>query len=161
MRATAPDRSGGNGPLAGMVHKVAGHLLDHPTSKACQLARDWRMVAGRELAAHTEPIRMVNGTLTVRVDSSAWAAEMQFRAPEILSALREQLQIETVKSLRCKTETLKFAPAPPPAPPPPLRPPTQEEQARAAELTAGIEDTRLQRAVMRLLLVNMVCNSRL
>lgn len=160
MRAPAPDsrRAGSKGPLAGLVQAIAGPLLDHPTSKACLLARDWRRVAGDELAAHTEPIRLANGALTVRVDSSAFASEISFRAPEIVQTLREQLQIG-IKAVRCKTETLKFAPAKRPAPPPPLRAPTPEERARAAELTAGIEDSRLRRAVRGLLLVNMVRNA--
>lgn len=147
-----------SGPLAGLVQRIAGHILDHPSSKACQLARDWRRVAGEELAAHTEPMRLQNGTLTLRVDSSAFAAEIAFRSPEIVQALRDQLQIG-ISSVRCRTETLKYTPKPRPLPPPPLRVATPDEQARARDLVSGIEDSRLQRSLQRLLLVNMVVNA--
>lgn len=45
----------------------------------------WREIAGERLAQHTEPVRLHGGVLVIRATSSAWAAQIPFLAPEIMT----------------------------------------------------------------------------
>lgn len=155
-QVSAPDdEPTASGPLAGLVQAVAGRLLDHPRGKATQLARLWRQLVGPQLARHTEPVRLMNGELTVRVDSSAWLSELNFLAPDILLRFQEQLPAGTLKKFRFKQESLKFTPAPRSKPPPPREPPLPEELERAERLCAPITDPRLKETVRAFLLADM------
>lgn len=51
----------------------------------------WTPTVGPDVAAHTQPVAIERTTLVVRVDSSAWAAQLSFLAESILMALRVNL----------------------------------------------------------------------
>ncbi|MEO5345673.1 MAG: DUF721 domain-containing protein [Magnetococcus sp. YQC-9] len=145
------------GPLANLVQAVAGRLLEHPQGKASRLMQLWRRLVGVQMARHTEPVRLQNGILTIRVDSSAWLTELNFLAPTLLKAFQEQLPEGTLKEFRFKQESLKYVlPARRKPPPPPRKPALPEEEARVAALIAPLTDARLQEAVRAFLLADMV-----
>ncbi|MBF0272577.1 MAG: DUF721 domain-containing protein [Magnetococcales bacterium] len=151
-----PDESGPSGPLAHLIQAVAGRLLEHPSGKASRLSRDWRQAVGPLLAAHTEPVRLQNGTLTVRVDSSAWLTELTFLTPELLARLQERLPPGALTGLRFKQESLRQVPVVAAKTPPPPRPHLPEEEERAMALTVGITDPVLRRAVSGFFIADMV-----
>ncbi|NGZ06966.1 MAG: DUF721 domain-containing protein [Magnetococcales bacterium] len=145
-----------SGPLTNLIQAVAGRLLDHPTSKATQLARYWQQTVGHPLASHTEPIRLQNGVLTIRVDSSAWLAETSFLAPELLRTLQERLPPGTLKELRFKQGSLQQTPKPAPLPAPHLPPPLPEEEQQAHTLAEPLTDPSLKKAVTHFLIAALV-----
>ncbi|MBF0191544.1 MAG: DUF721 domain-containing protein [Magnetococcales bacterium] len=151
-----PDDSAPSGPLSDLIQAVAGRLLDHPSGKASRLSRDWRLAVGPLLAAHTEPVRLQNGQLTVRVDSSAWLTELTFLTPELLVRLQERLPPGTLTGLRFRQESLRQVPVAAARIPPPPRPHLPEEEERALALTAGITDPLLRRAVTGFFIADMV-----
>ncbi len=50
---------------------------------------DWRRAVGARLAERTQPERVTDGILTVRVPSSTWAQELSMLSETVLERLRE------------------------------------------------------------------------
>ena len=114
-----------------------------------QVTRAWPEAVGPAIARSAWPQRLArDGTLHVTTVSSTWAFELGRMEAEIRAKLAASLGDATPHALR-------FAPGPVPSPPaaeeerPPASSPTTEEAARAASLTAGIEDPALREAVRR------------
>ena len=53
-----------------------------------QWVTKWAELVGKGIAAHSSPVGLRNGVLTVGVTSSTWAQELQFRKSVILKRLR-------------------------------------------------------------------------
>jgi len=51
----------------------------------------WPLVVGEKVAAHAVAEEFDDGVLTVRADSTSWAAEVKLLAPNILAALAKEL----------------------------------------------------------------------
>lgn len=147
-----------SGPLSDLILTVAKKLLNHPNSKATLLKRDWQRAVGERLAKHTEPVKLQNGQLTVRVDSSAWLTELTFLSPEILQKLQTIFTPERLKEIRFKQESLRTIPKwmqeKPPLPQ--LPPPVPAEEAKAAALTIVLTDPALKEAMTRFFTTDMV-----
>jgi hypothetical protein len=113
------------------------------------VTRAWPTAVGPAIARAAWPQRVArDGTLHVTAESSTWAFELGRLEEEIREKLRTEIGEATPSALR-------FAPGPVPSPgadehpPEPVAPPTPEDVARAAALTAGIEDPGLRDAVRR------------
>ncbi len=113
------------------------------------VTRAWPEAVGPAIARAAWPQRVArDGTLHVTTESSTWAFELGRMAEEILTRLRDAVGEQTPPALRFAT-----GPVPSPGaderPPPPAAAPTPEENARAASLSAGIDDPGLRAAVRR------------
>ncbi len=64
------------------------------------VVRQWAEVAGVETAKHTEPVSFVDGTLTIRCDSTAWAKQLQLMRADVLTRLLEEHPEAGVVALR-------------------------------------------------------------
>lgn len=113
------------------------------------VTRAWPDAVGPAIARAAWPQRMArDGTLHITAESSTWAFELGRLEEEIRTKLRAELGDATPPALR-------FAPGPVPSPgaddhePQPVPPPTPEDDARAASLTAAIDDPALREAVRR------------
>ena len=113
------------------------------------VTRAWPDAVGPAIARAAWPQRVArDGTLHVTAESSTWAFELGRLEEEIRAKLRPELGDATPPALR-------FAPGPVPSPgaddddPRPVPPPTPEDDARAALLTAEIDDPTLREAVRR------------
>lgn len=51
------------------------------------LVLQWQDVAGEETAQHAYPVALIDGTLTVQCDSTAWAKQLQIMRANILSQI--------------------------------------------------------------------------
>jgi len=113
------------------------------------VTRAWPEAVGPAIARAAWPQRVArDGTLHITAESSTWAFELGRLEEEIRAKLRPELGDATPPALR-------FAPGPVPSPgaddddPQPVPPPTPEDDARAALLTAEIDDPKLREAVRR------------
>lgn len=64
------------------------------------LVRQWAEVAGEGTAAHTRPVDLTAGTLTVRCDSTAWAKQLQLMRAHILTETMRRFPDAGVESIR-------------------------------------------------------------
>lgn len=60
----------------------------------------WPRVVGAEIAARSQPVRVENGVLYVRVDHSAWMQELHFMEREILAKLKESAPDVVIERIR-------------------------------------------------------------
>jgi predicted nucleic acid-binding Zn ribbon protein len=56
----------------------------------------WGLLVGSSVAAHSKPEAYADTVLTVRTDSTAWAAQLRMMAPRVVARLNEQLGDGTV-----------------------------------------------------------------
>ncbi len=56
----------------------------------------WAELVGDDVARHVTPESFSDGVLTVRTDSTAWAAQLKYLAPELLKRLNGELGHGTV-----------------------------------------------------------------
>ena len=60
----------------------------------------WSEIVGPDIAAHVEPVTFVDGVLTVRTDSTAWATQMRLLASSLLARVDEEIGAGAVTELR-------------------------------------------------------------
>ncbi|MFG2293228.1 DUF721 domain-containing protein [Streptomyces sp. NPDC048603] len=60
----------------------------------------WAEIVGPEIAAHCEPEKYEDRELTVRCDSSAWAAQLKLLAPQLVAKLNKELGQGTVRLIQ-------------------------------------------------------------
>lgn len=51
----------------------------------------WAEIVGPDLAAHTSPVTLTDGELTVQADSSAWATQVRLLAGQLMLRLNREL----------------------------------------------------------------------
>jgi len=60
----------------------------------------WKKIVGRGIAEQTQPLRIQNGVLQVRVSNSVWMQQLQFMKGMILKKVREETGAEDIEELR-------------------------------------------------------------
>ena len=124
--------------LAEDIRKELGRF--GPQAGMPELLERWPAAVGEQIARFAWPARIArDGTVHVHTADSVWAFELGPRAAEIAG--------------RLGVERLRFAPGPLPEPSPerletPVVP-TPDEDARARDLTAEIDDENLRETVQK------------
>ena len=142
-------------PLADLLRKTLNEGFARQGFAASELVTRWEQIAGVEIAAHCEPIKIQwpravhdeepgPGTLILRVEGPS-ALEIQHLSGIVLERVNRFFGWQAVGRIALRQAPLKrtVKPAPPP-PPDPAR-----TAAVAAELT-GVEDDDLKGALARL-----------
>jgi predicted nucleic acid-binding Zn ribbon protein len=75
---------------------VEDHGWDVDLRVAGVFAR-WGELVGDEVARHVTPESFADGVLSVRTDSTAWAAQLKYLAPDLLKRLNAELGDDTVR----------------------------------------------------------------
>lgn len=60
----------------------------------------WSQIVGAEIARHCAPVDFVDGVLTVRADSTAWATQLRLLSSSLLARLAQDVGEGTVAELR-------------------------------------------------------------
>ncbi len=60
----------------------------------------WSQIVGPEIAQHCAPLNFVDGVLTVRADSTAWATQLRLLSSSLLTRLAEEVGEDTVGEIR-------------------------------------------------------------
>ncbi len=55
---------------------------------------NWPEIVGETLATVTEPLKVENEVLLIRVKEAVWRSELQFMKPELLKKIRENTGIK-------------------------------------------------------------------
>jgi predicted nucleic acid-binding Zn ribbon protein len=70
-----------------------------PLAKS-ELLASWGSIVGEDMAEHTDPIGIEDGTLTVRCDSTAWATQLRLIRVDIVTRIAESFPEAGVESVR-------------------------------------------------------------
>jgi predicted nucleic acid-binding Zn ribbon protein len=68
-----------------------------------RLRASWAQVVGDQIAARSEPIKLENGRLTVRVEGGAWAAELALLGQELATRSARFLGLDLVQEVAVVT----------------------------------------------------------
>lgn len=60
----------------------------------------WPEIVGPDIAGHVEPLTFVDGILTVRADSTAWATQLRLLASSLLARIDEEIGVGAVTELK-------------------------------------------------------------
>jgi predicted nucleic acid-binding Zn ribbon protein len=60
----------------------------------------WEKVVGSEIAAHSRPVKLSDGELTVEAESTAWATQLRMLAGSLLQRIAAEVGHNVVKKLR-------------------------------------------------------------
>lgn len=74
------------------------------------LFTEWKIIVGEDLAAHTTPITLLEGVLTIQTSSTAWATQLKLISPAFLQTIRDSAPgalVESLKVLGPNTPTWK------------------------------------------------------
>ncbi len=82
------DRPSEPRPLSDGLDRVLRSLGAPPVAAMAEVHRQWPLVVGADVAAHTRP-RVTEGRLVVDVDHPAWASRVRFVEARILEWLTE------------------------------------------------------------------------
>ncbi len=63
------------------------------------LFSNWRKIVGDEVANHCEPITLLEGRLTIRAETTAWATQLRLIQDEILKTLQTNSEGVLVEEL--------------------------------------------------------------
>lgn len=65
-----------------------------------QIHQRWLEIAGEEIAAHAEPVRLRGGVLVVRAQSGAWATQLRYLTPRLLERAQQVLGVDRVERVQ-------------------------------------------------------------
>lgn len=73
-----------------------------------QIITDWKEIIGEELANNAQPIKIENSILWLRVKSSVWANELNWRKGEIMEKINLSTPKPLVTNIKFKVEPTSF-----------------------------------------------------
>ncbi|OSM06828.1 hypothetical protein MAIT1_00301 [Magnetofaba australis IT-1] len=143
--------------MGSLVERIAAPLLERPTARAHILWRHWHRAITPHIARHTEPVRLSDGVLTVRVDSPSWLQELTFLKPDIIARLNDAMPDARVRDIRFTQGTLKRRQLAGRETPfkQPLPPATAAEREAVEQIVAKLPAGRLRTVLSRLFLKHM------
>lgn len=89
-------------PLSGLVQENLVGLGLAERLREAEIWRIWPDVVGATLACRAQPVRIINGTLTVAVSSAPWMQELRFMTAMMKEKLNRCLGSEVVREIVLK-----------------------------------------------------------
>lgn len=108
-RTRAKREPGSSVPFgAGREPKGIAEVVDDLTSKLgwnsplarSELLASWQEIVGEETAAHSTPVGIEDGLLTVACDSTAWATQLRIMRAQVVTHITERHPDAGVESVR-------------------------------------------------------------
>jgi len=134
-------------PLADLLPEGLAALNLTERLREADIWRLWPEIVGSTVASRAQPLRIINGTLTVAVSSAPWMQELRFLLPMMKEKLNQRLGADVVKEI-----TLKAGKVEQPVDmvavedTPQRKPLSPRQQAYVDEQAAGIADPELRQA---------------
>lgn len=124
---------------------------------SARLFHSWRAIVGDQVADRCTPTSLKAGVLKVKVTTPAWATELRYLAPEMITRVNASLGGEVVKQVkpwvgRAGDEYEGTSKKGKKAPPQPLPAPSEADVLEAKNLVAKIPDEALAKATEKALL---------
>lgn len=88
------------------LDRLVRHLGGSSTSALQQVFGAWPALVGEQVAAHSRPVRLRDGTLSLLVDQSAWATQLRLLEADLLVRLSERLGAGVVTAIRVRVGPL-------------------------------------------------------
>jgi hypothetical protein len=138
-------------PLSGVVRESLVGLGLAERMREAEIWRIWSDVVGPAITARAQPLRVINGTLTVAVSSAPWMQELRFMTAMMKDKINDCLGGEVVKEILLKTGRVTIPPPEVPEAPPVPRTLTPQQLASIEEQSAHIKDPETRQAFVELM----------
>jgi len=109
--------------------------------------RLWPEVAGPAVASRAQPLRIINGTLTIAVSSAAWMQELRFLTSMMKGKLNDRLGAELIREIVLRpgmVERIPYSAIEDEQMPPRIL--SERQKAFIAEQSAAISDPEIRAA---------------
>lgn len=120
-----------------------------------EIWRIWPDVVGAVLARRAQPVRIINGTLTVAVSSAPWLQELRFMTDMMKEKLNNRLEADVVHEIVLKAGRVDLPVAEVPEEIPAVRQLDSSQKAQIEEQAAHIKDPETRQALIELMQVSM------
>lgn len=90
------ERGGAPSALSELLSQWIDDRGWHEPLHDSQVHQRWLEIAGEDVAAHADPVRLRGGVLVVRAQSGAWATQLRYLAPRLLERAQQVLGTERV-----------------------------------------------------------------
>lgn len=87
------------GRIGRSLDRIVRHLGGPSAPAITELFADWGAMVGTPLDAHTWPVSLTDGCLTVGVDDPAWASQLRFLERELRGQVNDRLGPDAVASV--------------------------------------------------------------
>lgn len=96
-------------PLQHILQSMSQQYLWQTASATRVIAQVWLEIVGPVVAHNTRVMKYEDGTIKLAVASSAWAQELQYLTPTLISRLNEHLAVQfRVKNIRSRVWVRAF-----------------------------------------------------
>lgn len=129
--------------------------------REAEIWRIWAEVVGVAVASRAQPLRIINGTLTVAVSSAPWIQELRFMTGMMKEKLNSRLGGEVVREIVLKAGKIEKAVVEDDSEMPPPKPLTPSQLALIEEQSAAINDPEARLAFTELMKASLergTCN---
>jgi hypothetical protein len=124
--------------------------------REAEIWRIWPEVVGATLACRAQPVRIINGTLTVAVSSAPWMQELRFMTAMMKDKLNSCLGGEIVREIVLKAGRVDLPAAEAPEEIVAARPLTPEQLALIEAQANSITDPETRQAFVELMQTGMM-----
>lgn len=138
-------------PLAEVLHDELKGLGLAERLREAEIWRLWPAAVGPAISSRAQPLRIINGTLTVAVSSGPWMQELSFLKGMIREKLNERLGGEIVKEIVLKSGRVENAAQPPADEAPRKKRLSARQSAFIAEQSTAIADPETREAFAALM----------
>jgi len=133
-------------PLPGLIQECLHGLGLAERLREAEIWRVWPDVVGETVAARAQPLRIINGTLTVAVSSAPWIQELRFMTGMIKDKLNNNLGGEVVSEILLKAGKVQKNDDYTDTETPATKPLTAEQLAWIEEQASAITDPEAREA---------------
>ena len=96
----APKEGKAPAPLEQLIGDVARRKGWGKRLEGARIHERWTEIAGAQLAAHAEPVRLHGGVLVLRAESAAWATQVRYLTGDLMRRANEVLGAGQVASVQ-------------------------------------------------------------
>lgn len=86
-------------PVGEILDQLFSRLGIESRIKELRLLKYWEEIVGKAIAQHSHPVAIHKGNLFVKVDSSAWMAQITYFKEKIISEFNRREQDEIIKDI--------------------------------------------------------------
>ena len=147
-------------PLPGLFQECLQGLGLAERLREAEIWRVWSDVVGATVAARAQPLRIINGTLTVAVSSAPWIQELRFMTGMMKEKLNNRLGGEVVREIVLKAGRLQKAVVDEESETPPPKPLTAAQLALIEEHSSAIVDPEARQVFAELMKASLEHSTR-
>ena len=137
--------------LSDMMPEALSGLGLSERLREAEIWRLWPDIVGQAIASQAQPLRIINGILTVAVSSGPWIQELTYLKTMMKGKLNDRLGAEVVRDIILRSGRVIITTEPVEDLLPIKRKLTSLQQAKIAEQAAAIEDSEIREAFVALM----------